>query len=175
MRYSILTLLTSLCVSAPVCAAPDAFRSAVAFALTGSDNTEIQIIDRADCIFSVDDRTFYLNNVDADRISITKWARKTAFEQQEYFTVELHGEPTVYVYDKTTTNEEIIKSFSDTAGGREVLKAMKVQSPDYFEPKHVHNVSNETTLILPTKEGDRLTRAWRYIYANGCTGKKSPF
>jgi hypothetical protein len=33
----------------------------------------------------------------------------------------------------------------------------------------------ETTLSLNTLEHDRVMRAWKYIYANGCTSAKSSF
>jgi hypothetical protein len=47
-RAAILAPLTLSCISGSTGASSDAFQSSARFALTGNDNTEIKIIDRAD-------------------------------------------------------------------------------------------------------------------------------
>jgi hypothetical protein len=48
----------------------DVFIRAVGFALTGMDDAETKVIDRANCVFAYQDDVFYLNNVHTDRIQI---------------------------------------------------------------------------------------------------------
>jgi hypothetical protein len=42
-----------------------------------------------------------------------------------------------------------------------------------FEPKTNENA--DYVFEVETTEGERLRRAWRYIYAHGCKSVKSPF
>jgi hypothetical protein len=44
------------------------------------------------------------------------------------------------------------------------------------EPRPTKPVAyKQWKLNLKTHEVDRVSRAWQYIYSNGCIGKKSPF
>jgi len=133
---------------------------AVGFGLTGSDNALVQIVDRSECIFSLQGsgeygeryvEIFHLSNVDVDRLTIRIFGPGNAGPVE----VSLHGEAVVYE------------------------KKILVQ-PDYHVPKakfvpEADQKSNEYKLTLNTAEGDRVNRAWAYIYNNGCHGKKSPF
>jgi hypothetical protein len=51
----------------------DPLMQAVGFALTGSDNTKVQIIDRKNCVFRIGSYdVFHLNNVQVNRLVIEK-------------------------------------------------------------------------------------------------------
>lgn len=71
---------------------------AVGFALTGSDNAKVRTINRKDCVFAVDDGTYYLNNVQVDRLTFKQWERKNAagVVMARWLSAELHGNDTVY-------------------------------------------------------------------------------
>jgi hypothetical protein len=126
----------------------DPLMQAVGFALTGSDNTKVQIIDRKNCVFRIGSYdVFQLNNVQVNRLVIEK-----SFGM--FVTVELHGNAPVY--------EQTGDMFKDAGF------TLPAGVPD-------HGISNERTLDLVTKEPDRVQRAWKYIYSHGCVGKQSPF
>jgi hypothetical protein len=128
----------------------DLLLQAVGFALTGSDNAKVQIIDRKNCVFRIGSYdVFHLNNVHVDRLVF----EKSSFGIYD-LTVELHGNTPVY--------EETGNIFKDAGF------TLPAGVPD-------HIISNEHTLNLDTKEPDRVQRAWKYIYSHGCVGKKSPF
>jgi hypothetical protein len=134
---------------------------AVGFALTGSDNAIAEIVDRSNCVFGLQGsgeygerhvEIFHLNSVDVDRLTIRIFGPGNAGPVE----VSLHGETVVYE------------------------KKILVQ-PEYHLPKgakflpEADQKSNEYKLTINTAEGDRVNRAWAYIYNNGCHGKKSPF
>jgi hypothetical protein len=136
---------------------------AVGFALTGTDNANVQIIDPPNCVFGIGSEVFHLNNVEIDRMPIQEFEEKTAYAVTRFVKIELHGDSTVY---ENTTQLQYDPQ-------NEFLRILKEKSPSDFEPKHVS--SNEHMLRLQTVEKDRVIRAWQYIYSHGCSGKKSPF
>ena len=81
-----LILLTFL---APPARADDVLLQAVSFAITGSDGSKVTAIDRARCVFKVEDDTYFLNNVYVDRISIREFGKPQV--GVAWATVELHG------------------------------------------------------------------------------------
>ena len=71
--------------------------------------------------------------------------------------------------------EEIREAGNTRGVPNEILEDIRRSpgGPEWFV-KHV-NKSNGAKLTLYTSETERVERAWQYIYANGCVGKKSPF
>lgn len=145
----------------------DVFQRAVGFALTGNDNAIVEVIDRENCIFGIGNQTFHLNNVQTDRIFIREWKRMTMQGKEVYDTIELHGSSTVY---------EVTTPGMRESPGEEndpLWRMLRKDRPELFLPGHTALNQHEITVV--TNEFDRLIRAWRYIYANGCHGQKSEF
>ena len=168
MRIATMVLCGAFLAPVLVNAQSDVFLQAVGFALTGSDNAKVRQINRTNCVFGITGKNpevFHLNNVHVDRIVVQSWTRRQPWGEEKYVTVELHGDKTVY--------EQTTKGIDENSGSPQVREMFKQWNPDFFKPQHT--VSNEQTLTLMTGEADRVTRAWQYIYSNGCTGQKSPF
>jgi hypothetical protein len=167
----------------PALADSDTLLQAVGFALTGSDNAKVQPIDRANCVFRVDSdviragvnssefAVFHLNNVQADRIAIQNWIRRNyIYGEEKYVTVELHGNARVY---EATLPPAVEEKSDDPEAVRTFISKLKREHPESFQTRHIS--SNEQTLELATNDGDRVNRAWQYIFSHGCVGQKSPF
>ena len=161
MRQITFASLVLASLAAPARADADAFLSAVMFALRGSNNIKIQVVDRPNCVFSLTtesmdgkivEETYHLNNIDVDRIKMEQW--HNSFSQ--WIQTELHGESVVYEWRLVKPGPPLPTSFQ------------KFDLPS-------HTDSNSTTLIIYSNELQRLTRAWQYVYSHGCKGKKSPF
>jgi hypothetical protein len=138
-RVAFGVLLTAIIIASPR-AETDTLIAAVGFALTGSDNAKVQVINRTQCVFGIENEVFHLNNLHVERISIQGLVQKSISGEIRTVTVDLHGEGVVH---EVTMRRGI--------------------------------TSSEKSLILNTSETERVIRAWQYIYANGCVGKKSPF
>jgi hypothetical protein len=152
-----LILLTFL---APPARADDVLLQAVSFAITGSDGAKVTAIDRAQCVFKVEDDTYFLNNVYVDRISIRNWGAGVVV----FATVDLHGKKKVV--DSSPAKH--------TGSAGSAFNKMKMQDhPDYS--KGGRTAESDKTIMIWTSESDRLVKAWEYIYANGCQGATSPF
>jgi hypothetical protein len=151
----------------------DLFLVAVGFALTASDDTKVKLIDRTNCVFQVGKDVYRLNNVDIDRIKFESFVIAGGMSDGEHITrVYLHGKATVYeFFDKPLAFYYLEHASESEKPGIERL--LKQEYPDYYKPQH--NLSNEHTLYLKTNEGERVQRAWSYIYQHGCSGTKSPF
>lgn len=104
----------------------------------------------------------HLNNIHAERISIHGWVQKNAYGEQRYVTVDVRGEGPVY--------EAYHSAYLPK--GDPYYSQLKL-GPEMFEPGI--DIKSEYSLTIYTNETDRLVRAWKYIYKNDCTGKKSPF
>jgi len=144
-------------------AADDVLLQAVSFALTGSDGSKVVAVDRAQCIFKIDNETYFLNNIYVDRISVRNWSNKLG---NFWATVDLHGKKKVF--EQFTPAPVFTGSESDRL-------SMSI-NPNYFaEAKARTSASTDYTLRVETRESDRLLKAWQYIYANGCKGMTSPF
>lgn len=141
----------------------DILLEAISFAITGSDGANVIPIDRAKCIFRISDDTFYLNNVQTDRISIQNWKNKL----QQWATIELHGK------DKVAE----VYSPGIKFTGSELDQAAMARDPNFFAKRGRPSAApkNDYTITVYTREQDRLLKAWRYIYAHGCKGTSSPF
>ena len=148
--------------SAAFSADPDVLMQAVSFAVTGSDATKVVAVDRAQCVFKIGDDTYYLNNIYTDRIAIQSWSNKL---NQNWATVEIHGKKKVV--DHYTPQP--------TFTGSDYDKQMMSIDPHYFATKAKTTSSSDETIHVTTREYDRLSKAWQYIYANGCKGMTSPF
>jgi len=136
------------------------FMRAVGFALTGNDNYEAKPIDRANCVFAYQNDVFHLNNVHVDRIKIQGWKMGDLVTWTE---VELHGDDVVVDHTTDPMKDD----------GSANTKQMRVTNPEVFRTQR--NSYKQWKLHLYTNDVDRVTRAWQYIYSNGCIGKKSPF
>jgi hypothetical protein len=153
-----------LLITGPAWGEVDVLMRAVGFALTGSDDAEPKAIgDRVKCVFAIKNNIYRLNNVHVDRITIQGWERKLPSVVDKWVTVALHGDDIVY--------EQTSEPAKDDGG--EFSRQLRAVNPDAF--KSHHYTYKETELRLATADQDRVTRAWTYIYSNGCVGKKSPF
>jgi hypothetical protein len=115
--------------------ASPAYAEAVGFALTGSDDVKVRVIDRANCVFGINNENkqiFHLNNVQTDRILFQNWVRKHPSWEEKYVTIELHGDATVY--EETTTVNEAL--YGTTGPSGELAKLLKEKDPNFFKPKH---------------------------------------
>jgi hypothetical protein len=144
-----------------VWAESDLFMRAVGFALTGTDDVDIKVIDRISCVFSIKNEVFHLNNVYADRIKIQGSQRRLGVPGQRV-RVELLGSEVVFEKNVEPPRDD----------DSEVMRQMRVQSPSLFEPHHYTYTEHE--LFLATNNQDRVKTAWQYVYNHGCTGKRSP-
>jgi hypothetical protein len=178
MRQPLGTLVAVSLVLAPVAGATaesgDTLLQAVAFALTGSDDAKVRVINRAQCVFGIDHKkapggisaeVFHLNNIQVERLAIQGWLQKTNRGETRTVTVDLHGDSVVYEQTREGGDTEGVPSA--------ILDNIRKSGPEWFT-RHVIP-SNEQQLTLSTSETERVNRAWQYIYANGCVAKKSPF
>jgi hypothetical protein len=132
--------------------ADDPFLAAARFALTGTDDADLVVIDRADCVFEIRFSTppppgygyerFYLNNVDVSRITFTvlRWRDRPPTVQ-----VDIRGEGMVH------------ETVAHGAGLPDVM------------------ASDSTRSIDLGPEIERAKHAWQYLYAHGCHGRKGAF
>lgn len=165
MKRVALSLILSAMLISSLRAETDTLIAAVGFALTGSDDAKVRAINRAQCVFGIGNEVFHLNNVHVDRISIQGWVQKTNLGQINTVTIDLHGEGAV--------SEETVEAGNTEGVPSAILENIRKSDPVWFT-RHVVT-SSEKKLTLNTSEIERVNRAWQYIYANGCVGKKSPF
>jgi hypothetical protein len=165
VRTSTVVLMAAMLAPFSALAMDEVLQEAVGFALTGSDNAKVEVIDGTNCVFQIGKEIFHLNNVDVDRLKWQGYKRTSSFyNQTEYwYTIELHGEDIVY---EDTTVTILADQSPDLADAMRAKGMQTVWGP---------TKSREHTLTLYTAEGDRLIRAWQYVYSHGCTGRKSPF
>lgn len=169
-------ILVALLAAAPTAAA-DTLSQAVSFAITGTDDAKVRAIDAKDCVYAVDEATYRLNNIHVDRIALKSWTEQSVVagvaRERPFVTVELHGDKTIY---ETVT---VTPASTDEEGlTPDMVHEFKKHDPNFFkpQPKRTERTAlKQAHLKLWTSELDRVKRAWEYIYANGCTGKKSPF
>jgi hypothetical protein len=135
---------------------------AVGFALTGSDNADLKVIDRASCVFAIKNELFRLNNVYTDRIKIQGRQRQSFGALQQSVTVTLQGDDIVF--------EETVDPPKDD--GSELMREMRTASPEIFKSHHYTYTRHE--FFLSTNDHDGVKRAWQYIYSHGCAGKRVP-
>ena len=132
----------------------DVLLQAVGFALTGSDNAKVSVIDRKNCIFRVGYHdVFHLNNVHFDRIEVQEWLETSRVRGElRYLTVSLHGSQ--IVLERNNRVDE--SSFS-----AEDIRTLRQIDPSAF--KDSIESFKETKLTLDTTEIDRVKRAWNFI------------
>ena len=170
MRKMPVFLFALMLAPLPALSQTDPFLAAVGFALTGSDNAKLNVLDRKRCVFQIGKEIFRLNGVEVDRLRIELGRWKSIGEDINYYRVYLHGSDTVYeVFEEPLIKEDVL----DTPQMQATNRSLRQKIPDAFEPHH--KISKEHTLDLTTNERERLVRAWSYIYQHGCTGSKSPF
>jgi hypothetical protein len=146
-----------------VCAETDALIHAAGFALTGSPKLDTKVIgDPAECVFAIKNDLFRLNNVYTDLIKIEAHQKRRLGVLEQWVTVRLQGAGVVF--------ETTIEPPQDD--GSELMRQMRMQSPELFRPHHY--TYTEYELHLPTKDQDGVKLAWQYLYSHGCTGKQNP-
>ena len=139
---------------------PDAFMSAVGFALSGRNDADPKVIgDRINCVFAINNEIYRLNNVHPDRITIQGGHRQWPWGLEQWVTVVLHGDDVIF--------EETIGPPKDD--GSDLMRQMREGSPELFKSQHYTYTDHE--LHLMTNDQDRVKRTWQYVYGNGCTGK----
>jgi hypothetical protein len=152
-----------LTLGCPVWAETDSLMSAVGFAVTGVNNVKPKVIGSiSNCVFAIKDELFRLNNVYIDRIKIQERQDRRFGELQQGVTIELQGNETVFEITSDPPKDD----------GSELIKHMRVESPEIFTPHHY--TYTHYKLHLPTNDEDAVKRAWQQIYTHGCTGKRSP-
>jgi hypothetical protein len=149
--------LMMLFVSPLVAAADPALLKAISFALTGSDGSNFEFSDAANCTVhrvvssahGHGEETYYLGRIDPSRTVFTEYTQKYPqyAMSQSFSTVELHGEGTVYEYHWITDRPVFDNTFT--------------------------TADHEITVY--TSEHSRLLRAWKYIYLHGCQGAHSSY
>jgi hypothetical protein len=160
---SIFALEILLLLVCSVCAETDALIHAAGFALTGSAKLDTKVIgDPAECVFAIKNDLFRLNNVYTDLIKIEAHQKRRLGVLEQWVTVRLQGAGVVF--------ETTIEPPQDD--GSELMRQMRMQSPELFRPHHY--TYTEYELHLPTKDQDEVKLAWQYVYSHGCTGKQSP-
>ena len=167
MRAFIVVLLFASLAPFPSLAESDVLLEAIGFALTGSENTKVRPINRANCVFGIGDEVFHLNSVQVDRLFMYRVDRKNGLPP--FIQVELHGSMTVY--ERTDPHWK---------GTVEEFEAVRQMSPEHYaaykqQLPRVRTSFNERTIDLATNDNDRVSRAFQYIYSHGCAGSKSPF
>jgi hypothetical protein len=160
-------MAAAVVAATPVLGRSNSFLNAVAFALTGSDATPVRVVDQANCVFMVNPKTengrivgevFHLNNIQTDRISIQPWENVLG----RWVQVELRGSSTIYEYTG---------AYNTDATNPLVTPEQQEKLQSLVQPRQ----SASFTLKLDATETDRVVRAWRYIYSNGCKGSRSSF
>jgi len=140
----------------------DLFLRSVGLALTGTDNADLKVIDRASCVFAIKNELFHLNNVYTDRIKVEGWQEQRFGKREQGTRVVLQGGETVF--------ETIVESPKDD--GSELMQHMRAESPEMFQPHHYKYTQTELRLSSNNQQG--VKGAWQYIYAHGCTGGRAP-
>jgi hypothetical protein len=132
----------------------------VGFALTGSDNADLKVIDRASCVFAIKNELFRLNNVYTDLIKIQGRQRQSFGALQQSVTVTLQGDDIVF--------EETVDPPKDD--GSELMREMRAVSPEIFKSHHYTYTRHELHLL--TNDQDGVKTAWQHVYSHGCNGKR---
>jgi hypothetical protein len=139
----------------------DVLLRAINFALTGTAD-KYAFDDTGTCTVHRGEEFFYLDHVDASRITFEKKSKEelpslgtnqVGMEVREWIEVTLHGEEVVY--------ENRIPSYRENGRG------------ERFNDPPIRKA--DITLKLETKEADRLIRAWKYVYTHGCKSSSSSF
>lgn len=160
-----------LLIGQTVRAESDVLLQAVSFAITGSDGANVIQIDRANCVFRIEDETFYFNNIQSNRLSIQtgKDIRRPAFGApiiEQWATVDIHGEKKV----------ADVYSPGIQFTGSELDRAALAADPSFFAKRGPTVTPRyDLSIRVNTREPNRLLKAWKYIYAHGCKGVVSPF
>jgi hypothetical protein len=133
-----------------VCAETDALMHAAGFAVTGSIDVDTKVIgDPAECVFGIKNDLFRWNNVYTDLIKIEAHQRQRLGVVEQWVTVTLQGEGVVF--------ETTVEPPQDD--GSELVRQMRMQSPELFRPHHYTYTQYE--LCLTTKDQDAVKRAWQ--------------
>jgi hypothetical protein len=140
------------------------FIHALSFALTGSDGSQVQTIDRKKCIFRIGADTYYLNNVQPDRLLYAEKATRFG----HVVTIELHGSTTVYANFVKAVKVDP----NDSPNVLELHRLNQQTRPEDYRD-HVDKYS-DWTLEISTNETARMLRVWKYIFSNGCSGHAVP-
>jgi hypothetical protein len=156
MRAALFLFGLMLCPTASL-AESDVLLQAVSFAITGSDASKVVAINQRQCIFKVNNYTYYFDRIYTDRITFQNIKKDRVW-------IEIHGKANVIdLWDPPAAKDD----------GSAKMRELKTFSPEVFQP--TAQSFADYTVEVWTTELERLKRAWEYIYANGCTGITSPF
>jgi hypothetical protein len=134
----------------------------VGLALTGGNDSDPKVIDRANCVFAIKNDLFRLNNVYTDRINIQTFQPRRG-DPRTWITLSLQGDQTVF-------EQTLEPTFKDD--GSKLMRELRTEDADIFRPHHY--TYTEYHLHLTTDNQDGVKKAWQYIYTHGCAGKQSP-
>jgi hypothetical protein len=124
------------------------FMRAVRFALTGWDAADVLVVDRADCVFRLNDpamgakyqETYHLNSVDRTKLELRP--RQVAAADALVWVVDVTLVGDTPVYERRIT----------------------------FGPRRGSTTATHYKLTINTDEYQGVVRAWKYVYSHGCTG-----
>jgi len=177
-KHEIAAVVALASIAAPISAcARDAFLRVAALALSGSDRTKLEIVDRKNCVFAIvkDDgwlrekQIFYLNNV--REIAI----RRVVERHTRYLVIELHGDA---VYEQDVMDRGVR---DDASALDDEAERMVKRQPDPQRSIDLEGIGGvirtyQDDYVMTLHADERRARgAWKYIYANGCVAKKDPF
>jgi len=77
--FAVVSVAFALRFVGPAQAETDVFMRILGFALTGNDNAQPIVIDRAKCIYAIEGDVFHLNNIHTDKLRIEAQERKRGF------------------------------------------------------------------------------------------------
>src|SRR3954466_12477774 len=94
MLLRILVMCCAVLVAYAASSKPDPLRQAVTFGLTGSDIGSLVVVDAAKCIVQLESTTYFLKNVDFERVSFEPRERKL-FSPRYFVVLRVHGEKAI--------------------------------------------------------------------------------
>ena len=105
-------------------------------------------------------QTFKLNNIDPARIVI-----------EPFTTTFKDGRTPDYFVDISVFGEGVVWELN----GPDKHKYVHLDGTIEYFNTLPHYEANTHQIRLGTREYERVVRAWKYIYAHGCAGRKSSF
>lgn len=133
-------------------AAIDPLLAAASFAVTGRDSANTYCSDRKNCILEVKSDYNAWSVIESYHFNNIDFSRVSIESFKATPVSPAHAEVSIF--------------------GNDVVHG-RLSSKSNFPDTSVSEKSHKT--FMQTSEIDRLARAWRYVYANGCKSAHSPF
>ncbi len=145
----------------------DAVAEAVAYALTGTDNTNNMNFDKSTCTAVVRERTnfghkvltYHLNQVFVDRLEVGQ------VPQHTWYVSTLRSDQVIFEQIDVIDQSEMDPKFTEMWKRLGGSLAQKPDAP----------ISATDRDVLVVDDPQRTLRAWNYIFSHGCTGRRSAF